>query len=280
MKRCTVLFAMAIFAVTAPYPFTSTVQADTLQSTLTLLQTVPLAQTDTPADVTAKPAIRSTWGAIKALYRGNSMDPNAMTQDSTSAGMVKPGAGTMATYGGDWSNNIISEVYYSLNKYRTGTSGVVYQGLALSDWGYARDDTGALNAMTIYIGSGNRGGIDGTWNRGSRGGYCKFFVDLVLYRSSYGIGGGYHLVLPAGTFNYGSYMPAYGVQQATRGMVIQRGGTYPHTAIVVANLGWGLDLIDSNFTGGDGNYVISRHALAWTDLAGYTAYRATYMRQF
>lgn len=202
------------------------------------------------------------------------------TPDSTLAGQ-KPGVEPFATYGGDWSNNIISEAFYTLNRYRTGTSGVIYQGQALSDWPYVASDPGALSSMTSYIGGTYwRGGIDGTWNGGSRGGYCKFFVDLVLYRSSYGIGNGYHLVLPAGTYNYGGYMPAYDVHQASRGMVVQRGGSNPHSAIVVANLGWGLDLIDSNYIGGDGNFVIARHALSWSQLSSFTAYRANYMRQF
>ncbi|MEK7637603.1 MAG: M23 family metallopeptidase [Patescibacteria group bacterium] len=92
MRRFILLLAMAITAITALYPFTSTVQADTLLPTLTLLQTVPLAQTDTPADVTAKPAVRSTWGAIKALYRAET----AIEQSPTQSTVQKPGAGTMA----------------------------------------------------------------------------------------------------------------------------------------------------------------------------------------
>ena len=70
MKSFTLLLAMAIVAITTLYPFTKAVQAGTLLPTLTLLQTAPMAQTDAPADVTNQPVVRSTWGQIKALYRG------------------------------------------------------------------------------------------------------------------------------------------------------------------------------------------------------------------
>lgn len=220
---------------------------------------------------------RTTWGAIKVLYRAET----AAEKSPMPSAIQKPGVGQYATYSGDWSNNILSEAYYSLNRYRTGSSNCIYQGMAMSDWDYVPNDPGALTVVTNYIGSANRGGITGTWNGCChRGGYCKFFVDLVLYWSSYGIGNGWHLVLPGGTYYYGGYMPAYDVRQAQPGWVIQRAGSNPHTAIVARNLGWGLDLIDSNYTGGNGNFVISRHALSWADLYGYTAYRATYMQQF
>lgn len=279
MKSFISLFALALVAGILQFAVPSTASADEL-SLFQALQPTMLAAVST--DITTTPSTATTWGRVKSTYRGDSTFPNASTADTSSSGRIaKPGMETMASYGGDWSNNIISESFYTLNKYRTGSSNVVYQGQALSDWPYVISDPGALSVMTSYIGGTYwRGGIDGTWNGGSRGGYCKFFVDLVLYRSSYGIGGGNHLVLPAGTYNYAGYMTAYAVRDASRGMVVQRGGSWPHSAIVVANLGWGLDLIDSNYIGSDGNFVIARHAMSWSQLSGFTAYRANYMRQF
>ncbi len=82
MKRFTVLSAMAILAITTLSSLIPVVQADTLLPTLTLLQTAP-------ADVTAKPVVRSTWGAIKALYRGET----ATDQSPEQSTVQKPGVG-------------------------------------------------------------------------------------------------------------------------------------------------------------------------------------------
>lgn len=276
MKRFIMLYALAIVASLTLYA-NNTVQAATDAN--------PSNQ-----DNSAQPEVRRTsWGAVKAIYRGNQPLPySAERAESTAANRaIKPGATpAWRSYTGDWSNNIISEAFYTLNIYHTGSSNCVYRGMAMSDWPrqvgytYPRGDPDALRVVSAYIGGPNVGNIDGTYNGcAGRGGYCKFFVDLVLYRSSYGIGGGWHLVLPPGTYDYSAFMTPYGVSQAQRGWVIQRGGPYPHTAIVAANLGWGLDLIDSNNVDKDGLYVIARHAFSWGELGGYTAYRPTYMRQ-
>ncbi len=257
-------------------------------ATLAMLCLLTLTTTLAQADDTSNPQVHSSWGAIKAIYRGNTPIPyTAERVEESTAQVRKPGISPMATYGGDWSNNVLSEAFYTLDLYRTGSSTCAYNGMAMSDWvqrfgyTYPRSDAGALANVSAVIGSANVGVIDGTWNGcPARGGYCKFFVDLVLYRSSYGIGNGYHLILPGGTYYYGGYMTPYDPHQAQPGWVIQRAGSHPHSAIVAANLGWGLDLIDSNYVGGDGNFVIARHAMSWGDLSGFTAYRATYMRQF
>lgn len=170
-----------------------------------------------------------------------------------------------------WGNYVVSEAYYSLNRYRTGTSTKSWQGLAMSDWDYVASDPYADNRVAAYVGSANRG-ITGLGCYGfNRGGYCKYFANLVLYRSSYGYPGG-HVVLPHGyTYAWRS------IYQAQPGWVIQRGGTSPHTAIVVANLGWGLDVIDANWIypypcSGGGAFYIARHAMSWSQLSGFGAY--------
>lgn len=220
------------------------------------------------------PTQPSTWSRVKALYA----EPDATTSR-------RDQVQTEATYGGDWSNNIVSEAFYALSQSRSGGSGRSYywggNNNAMGDWNYVNggSDNGALNNVGRYIGWSNAGTYWNTWNGYWRGGYCKFFVDLVLYRSSYGIGNRYHLILPGGGYDYSRYMTPYSVSQARPGWVIQRISS-PHSAIVVANLPNGLDVIDSNYIGGDGSFVISRHPLTWSQLAGFTAYRATFMEQF
>lgn len=204
----------------------------------------------------------STWGKIKAQFE----DRAAEEQKSSAQGA-----------GQYWGNNVVSEAFYSLNLYRTGSSNVIYHNLVMSDWNYVESDRNADKRVSWWIGGcGNRGGAGGTvtfrdWNGGydvcHRGGYCKYFVNLVLYRSSYGWGGGQHLVLPSG------YSYATGsVYAAQPGWVLQ--SSAPHTAIVVRVMPGGLDVVDSNSTGGNGNFAISRHEISWSTLNanGYRAY--------
>ena len=191
--------------------------------------------------------------------------------------VVGEGGGNPVPLGQYWGNRIVSEAFYSLNQSRTGGSNVSYHGWAMSDWNYVESDRDADKRISWYIGGcGNRGGAGGTvslqdynstWKTCHKGGYCKYFVDLVLYRSSYGWGGNKHLVLPSGT----SYATR-SVYDAQPGWVLQ--SSMPHSGIVVARYGGGLDVIDSNWVGGDGNYAISRHFMSWSELIskGFKAY--------
>ena len=106
----------------------------------------------------------------------------------------------------------------------------------------------------------------GTWNGFQQGGECKFFVNLVLYRSSYGYPDG-HLILAGGKYDYDN--PHYW-WEARPGWVLQMKSPL-HTAIVYRNLGNGLDVIDSNWTGGRGIYLISRHAIGYSTLDNGTS---------
>lgn len=85
MKRCPVLFAMAILAITTLYSFIPVVQAGPLLPTLTLLQTAPTGNTD------VKPVKNVTWGQVKAIYRSNSQEPNNPQNSTSTSRMVKPG---------------------------------------------------------------------------------------------------------------------------------------------------------------------------------------------
>jgi len=179
-----------------------------------------------------------------------------------------------------WGNRIVSEAFYSLNRWRTGTSNAVYAGLAFSDWSYVESDRGALDKITWWIGGyGNRGIIGRDSHGFERGGYCRFFVNLILYRSSYGYYLG-HLVLPRS----GWPNKNHSVYSAAPGWVIYTTGPVPHWAIVVKNLGWGLDVIDSNYKHPswwiksgwkwDYGFYICRHPFSWQELIskGYRAY--------
>lgn len=179
-----------------------------------------------------------------------------------------------------WESYIISEAYYALCQQRTGTSHLVYNpgGYAMGDWDYPHSDAYALNRLIVNYGSDT--GPLGLWqSRYRQGGWCKFFVDTVLYRSSYGYPNG-HLFLPSGYV----FSPAHGVSEAQPGWILQAPAPKMHTAIVVARVSTGLDVIDANAIGttrrADGSwaysYAIGRHVIPWQALGDnrYAAYRA------
>lgn len=130
----------------------------------------------------------------------------------------------------------------------------------MSDWPYpwqndCCDALGRVTRLMYGTSTASRGAL-GTWNGYQQGGQCKFFVNLVLYRCSYGYPGG-HLFLPSG-YSYATRP----WREARPGWIIQAPAHRPHTAIVVANGGSWLDVIDANWTGGNGKYLISRHRLS------------------
>lgn len=182
-----------------------------------------------------------------------------------------------------WGDRIVSEAFYALSRNRTGGSNVTHCGNAMSDWPYVESDRVADERISEYIDGddcGNRGGAGGStslkdcddsYDTCFKGGYCRYFVDLVLYRSSYGWGGGQHLVVDRSGTSYATES----TRSAQKGWVIQANGRYgPHTAIVVYVYPGGLDVVDSNWTGGDGNFLISRHFMSWgtLDSWGFKAY--------
>lgn len=184
---------------------------------------------------------------------------------------------SIAAVGPAWESYIVSEAYYALCQQRNGSSHLVYNGLAMSDWDYPHSDSYALNRLIANYGSDT--GPLGLWqSRYRQGGWCKFFVDMVLYRSSYGYPNG-HLFLPTGYV----FSPAHGVGEAQPGWILQAPSKV-HTAIVVARLSNGLDVIDANWIGTykrpDGSmaysYAIGRHVITWQTLSDnkYAAYRA------
>jgi len=219
-----------------------------------------------------QPTTRSSWGAIKQLY--NPLPTTDVVKVGLSADesrLAKPGVGPMAA-SVNWANNVLSEAFYSLDESRSGSSKLFYQGNPMGDWSYPwrNDCCDALGNVTRYMYGGNtswRGGL-GTWNGYQQLGECKFGVNLILYRSSYGYPGG-HLFLPSGY----TYAP-YGWRSAQPGWVIQSPSPNNHTAIVVSNNGTSINVIDSNWIGGPGKFALSRHTIsgATLDSWGFRAY--------
>jgi len=215
----------------------------------------------------------------------NNIDTTA-SQDNPEISKAEEERGKQKVIGPAWENNIVSEAFYALSQRRDGHSNKAYwngrESLAMGDWPYPYrgDCCNALGKVTRYMyGSCTscRGPL-GTWHGYQQGGWCKFFVNLVLYRSSYGYPNG-HLVLPRSTYIYNN---PHNYWEAEPGWIIQS-ATLPHTAIVVQRLSNGLDVIDSNWVGTYWNghqwvysYVIARHRITWTKLrkANFKAYRA------
>lgn len=205
----------------------------------------------------------------------SSIDELSAFDDATTKGDVQSTA--LAQY---WGDRIVSEAFYALNQSRSGSSNVSYQGWVMGDWNYVESDVSADLRVSYWIGGcENRGGArgtvtmresNGTYKVCHKGGYCRYFANLVLYRSSYGWGGGQHLVLPRAGTSYATQS----VRNAQVGWVLQGSGGNLHTAIVVAVNGSGLDVVDANYVGGNGNFLIARHFYTWAKLQtlGYMAY--------
>lgn len=218
--------------------------------------------------ITLAPFVLSGCGEEKAVTGPELFTP------ADSLGTAVP----QAVVGPPWESYIVSEIKYMLCEQRTGTSHAVYQGLAMGDWDYPHSDAQALQRIIANYGSST--GPLGLWRGQYRQvGWCKFAVDMALYRSSYGYPSG-HLFLKTGY----SWSPWHPYTEAQPGWILQS-SSLPHTAIVIAVLSYGLDVIDSNWVGTyyDQNahqwvysYALARHVLTWNQLStnGFRAYRA------
>jgi len=192
--------------------------------------------------------------------------------DSSSLGILPKVTGPA------WENNVLSEACYALSQSRSGYSNLNWNGYAMGDWPYPwqGDCCGALAKVTKEMYGANTGGRGslGLWQGlYQQGGECKFFVNLILYRCSYGFPGG-HLMLPGGSYYYTS---PKNWRDAQPGYIIQS-ASMPHTAIVIANYGSsGLSVIDANWIGGRYSYAIGRHVIppSTLDQKGFLAYRPT-----
>ncbi len=241
------------------------------------------AQDNTPSVVH-----HSTWGALKALYH-NDATSSQMTTDSTTSGrMVKPGTQPMSVSdqrtgpfpGGDWSSRVLWEARHALSQSASGTSAWSisvdkYGPRWLGDWNYA---TGGSDNYAFEKASSEAAGYIGPCTDDAanhhRAGWCPFFVRLILYRSTYWAGYGWHLTMP----NYpnsvyswcnGNYMTP-NPNAALPGW-IGLSPSKPHAMVLDSRdtvrgssgyqTGWWV--IDSNWVGSDNGYVyyIGKHFL-------------------
>lgn len=167
---------------------------------------------------------------------------------------------------------VVLEAFYALNSAHTGSSGksVTSGGgtWTASDWNYLANDSAAYSTMagryttntTVlydYRTAPTSWGLTGSGY--GRGGQCKFFANLLLYRSG----------TDTATFpTYASWSKAKSARCAQKGDVIFRtsGGGTGHTAVVVEILSGSssacsvssVDVVDSNMLGDE---RILRHIL-------------------
>lgn len=256
-----------------------------------------------PADDQAPPVVQgSSWGALKALYRG----PRDSTQANSPFGARKPVTGPMNAQdrsqfsfpGGDWSSRVAWEARYALNHWANGVTAHqvgddAYGYRWLADWDY-------INGGFYVEGSWYNGDAyalektkqEAGWVIGPlgfdgfayRGGWCTFFARLILYRATYWAGYGSHLTMP--NFNRrdgtGSLYDWCNWAHMTKDFTSAKPGWLAfrppsvgneHVAILDVRAtskgrdGWWL--IDSNYVGGNGKYYIARHFLPMTILNTY-----------
>lgn len=171
---------------------------------------------------------------------------------------------------GDWSSRVAWEARRALSQRADGTSAWSITNGYLGDWnyvasdGYARDQ--AMEEATDV------GMLTDTSDGHHRGGWCTFFVRLVLYRASYWAGYGVHLTTP--NFHQGVYSwcdPDHMTQrywEVKPGWVLSAPnyhmGIFDRRANVGGKDGWWV--IDSNWVGGNGNFWIGKHFMTDADL--------------
>lgn len=239
-----------------------------------------------------RPVNRTSWGQIKSLYRPT---VNATADSSSRIGASRTSQPMNAQDrragpfpGGDWSSRVLWEARYALSRSANGSSSApIYENAGKlkgfwGDWDYANSDPYALGKAKEeafgYV------GLLGPANGHYRGGWCTFFARLVLYRATYWAGYGWHLTMP----NYPG-----GVYSWCNGCCMSQdyGSARPgwlamakdvHTAILEARAwdfgGWGWWVIDSNWTGGNGGYYISKHFMTDAQLraGGYWVWNPTW----
>lgn len=224
------------------------------------------------APVLSQPVVVDTTSSIKP---GDNASPlNAVDR------RTKPWPGP------DWSARCLWEARYALSRRADGTSAwPLYDSRGVltgyyGDYNYVATDWYAYGRA--YDEAGGPPWIGEVSDQGSyhRGGWCTFFGRLVYYRASYWAGYGWHLTVP----NYGQgsmygwcdtgHMTQDFRNNARPGWMIFRKDY--HVAILDSRGslrgvdGWWV--IDSNYTGGNGNFRISKHFFSMSELASYWAW--------
>lgn len=182
---------------------------------------------------------------------------------------------------GDWSSRVRWEARKALSENASGTSSwpVSNSSYWLGDWDYVASDGYAYQRAILE--ASDVGPVTDIDNH-HRGGWCTFFVRLVLYRATYWAGYGEHLTTPA--YPDGLYAHVNGDYMTDRYDTVQPGWIFittitPHYAIADqrANVNgqWGWWLIDSNFVESTPTYryYIGKHFMSDATLRA-NSYRA------
>lgn len=187
------------------------------------------------------------------------------------------------------SNNnrraVVLECFYALRPSYDGSCDKTINGNCVSNWNYINTDPNAYITVLGWYGclssnwtkSGD--GSDcynnnypvsfwtsyayyyGYYNSYGRGGQCKYFANLILYRSE-----SYQIALPS--YSVMAQNAESNLSKAIQGDILFS-TSVPHTAIVVELKPTGLDVVDTNYVtdGGSNQEIIGRHLLTWSQLS-------------
>lgn len=181
---------------------------------------------------------------------------------------------------GDWSSRVAWEARRALSESANGLSNWPVGNSWLGDWNYVASDG---YAYTMAAKEASDIGPVSDIDNHHRGGWCTFFVRLILYRATYWAGYGEHLTTPA--YPAGLYDNVNGNYMTDRYDTVQPGWIFittitPHYAIADqrANVNgqWGWWLIDSNYvetTKSTYRYYIGKHFMSDATLRA-NSYRA------
>lgn len=204
------------------------------------------------------------------------------------------------------SNNnrraVVLEAFYALRQSHDGSCDKFITGRCVSNWNYLADDFNAYNYLkSVYTGSGcfasnwavsgdpcpalapppvasfysnvasyGYGTFGGSYGNLGRGGQCRFFANLLVYRSQ-----SYSGIFPPYTSMWNNV--ELDLKKAVEGDILTSYPAY-HTAIVVeikrtGSTVTGLDVIDANWISDNGapdREVIGRHVISLTPPPGIT----------
>lgn len=152
---------------------------------------------------------------------------------------------------GDWSSRVAWEARKALSESANGSSNWPVGNYWLGDWNYVASDGYAYQRAVLE--ASDVGPVTDI-NNHHRGGWCTFFVRLILYRATYWAGYGEHLTTPDYPGSVYSWMDTKHMTQdfssVRPGWILMTTVT-PHYAIadsrVQVNGQWGWWIIDSNF---------------------------------
>lgn len=180
--------------------------------------------------------------------------------------------------------SVVYECWFALRRSYLSTpnsegprGGLSIGGMTVSDWNYLNSDGNAINVIKGIYGSNvsrcasgyscYSGYYYGRTGGYGRGGQCVSFAATILLRSR-----NYRLYWTWANTRPCNYSSARYAQPGD--LIFRKTGIW-HVAIVVQNLGYGLDVVDSNWVG-YGSYrvrsgysdseIIGRHPYTWSQL--------------